>query len=86
MDNILRYILESICENPSAVMIEKSEPSMSEVLFKVQVDEADKGRVIGKAGRTINSIRNIISIIGRREGKKVSIKVEDSADQMMPQE
>ncbi|EKD23417.1 MAG: hypothetical protein ACD_82C00052G0003 [uncultured bacterium] len=63
--DIVDYIVKSLVEKPELVSItQKAEgPDNTRVLLEIHVDENDLGKVIGKGGRTIKSIRNIISLI-----------------------
>ena len=63
--DIVVYIVKSLVEKPELVSItQKAEgPDNTRVLLEIHVDENDLGKVIGKGGRTIKSIRNIISLI-----------------------
>lgn len=76
MKELLQYILAEITSNPDAIVIEEKQEN-DETVYEVSVDEEDKGVVIGKGGMNIKAIRNIVSIVARRENKRVYIKVID---------
>lgn len=44
------------------------------VLLTVLVARKDMGRIIGKAGQTINAIRTIVHAVGAKQQKNVSVK------------
>lgn len=75
MEKLLEYILKRIVKKPEKVDIKREEEN-NEVRFLIQIDDDDKGRIIGKNGTNIKSIRLILSILARRENKKVFLKVE----------
>ena len=75
MEELLNYILKKITANPKDVKVEKEEEN-NEVKFLISINEEDKGRVIGKNGSNIKSIRLILSILAKREDKKVYLKVQ----------
>ncbi|KXK07983.1 MAG: KH domain-containing protein [Candidatus Dojkabacteria bacterium] len=77
MKEVLHYILANILGNPEALSIDQQVEEDGTIVFVLNMDDADKGLVIGKGGMNIKSIRNIISIIARRENKKVYIKITD---------
>lgn len=58
------------------VHIKKTKDDMG-ILLSVRLDKADMGKVIGKGGETIKSIRTIVRAIGMAEGARVNIKVEE---------
>ena len=41
------------------------------------MSEADLGKVIGKQGRTIRSVRALVSAAASREGKRATVEVVD---------
>lgn len=76
MRELLEFILKSIVDDFSAIRIEEEDESENVKVFHIFADEDQKGAIIGKGGRTIKSIRNLLSIKAVREGVKVFVKVE----------
>ena len=80
MDLVLltRTIVEMIALDKEAVSVKKFETTDETLIqLEIVVSEEDLGRVIGKDGKTINSIRNIIQVASTlNEGKKVKINVD----------
>ena len=74
MKELLKFIIENIVEEPEKVVIEEIEDPTSKV-FEIDAAEEDKGRIIGKGGKTIKSIRSLVSIKAKKEGTRVYIKV-----------
>lgn len=72
--NLVEYIVKSLVDNPDDVRVMEVEGASS-IVLEVTVAEADVGRVIGKKGRVINSIRTILQVQGARQGKRVSVEV-----------
>ncbi|MFC1780091.1 KH domain-containing protein [Patescibacteria group bacterium] len=75
MEDLLKYILEKLATKPDKVKIEKKEEG-SEVIFNIDADDDDKGKIIGKGGGNIKAIRTILAIIARKEEKRVYLNVE----------
>jgi len=75
MKELLEHIVKSIVNNPEAVSIKEREsvdfPGLT--ILTIEVAEEDKGIVIGRKGRTINSIRDIITISAIRNDKRVKV-------------
>ncbi|HBU41702.1 MAG TPA: RNA-binding protein [Microbacterium sp.] len=61
-------------DNPDDVRILSSESSRGEVL-EVHVHPDDRGRVIGRGGRTAKAIRTLISALA--DGRRVRVDVAD---------
>lgn len=76
MEDLLKYILAQLVTEPDKVTVDKVEEEESEVVFSIDAEDKDKGRIIGKGGKNIKAIRDIISIIARKENKRVYLKVE----------
>lgn len=77
MKEVLNYILSRIVTDPNEIDISESINEEGETVLNVKLPEAERGIVIGKGGKNIMSIRNIVSIIAKRENKKVRIKILD---------
>lgn len=77
MLELLHYIISQIVSDPSTVKIETQEEDKDNIVFMLNLPEEERGVVIGKGGMNIRAIRNILSIIAKRENKRVYIKVVD---------
>lgn len=77
MKELLHYILSKIIADPETIVITEEVNEFQETVLNVSIPEEERGIVIGKGGKNIQAIRNIISIIAKREGKKVRIKILD---------
>jgi len=77
MLELLHYIISQIVTDPKSVKIEVEEEDKDNIVFMLNLPEEERGMVIGKGGMNIRAIRNILSIIAKRENKRVYIKVVD---------
>jgi uncharacterized protein len=75
MKELAVYLLRSLVDNPDDVNIDTSEEN-NVVRFKVKVAGEDKGKVIGKDGKVIKSIRTVLSASAMKENKKVFLDLE----------
>lgn len=76
MKDALDYILKAIVTKPEEVEI--TEENNGEVTnFVVKVNKEDIGRVIGKGGKIIKAIRNVIKITAIKEGKRINITLAE---------
>jgi predicted RNA-binding protein YlqC (UPF0109 family) len=79
MKELLEHIVKSIVNNPEQVSVDEREsvdfPGLT--ILSIEVAEEDKGIVIGRKGRTINSIRDIITISAIRNDKRVKVILEN---------
>jgi hypothetical protein len=79
MKELLEHIVKSIVNQPDEVKIEEKEsvdfPGLT--ILTVDVAEEDKGVVIGRKGRTINAIRDLITINAIRMDRRVRVLIKD---------
>ncbi len=79
VENLLRFIVRHLVSDPSCVTVSSREERGSTV-FELSVATEDAGRVIGRAGVTINAIRTIAQMAGSREHKKVWVELKEGSD------
>jgi len=70
----LEHVVKGIVDHPDDVRIAESTSSRGEVL-EVHVHPEDRGRVIGRGGRTAKALRTLISALA--DGRRVRVDVAD---------
>jgi hypothetical protein len=75
MKDVLMYIIGSLVENPQAVKVGVAEDG-DIVRFKLEVASSDRGKVIGKEGRVVKSIRAVLQTAAARQKKKVYLDID----------
>ncbi len=77
MKELVEFIVKSMVDQPDEVQaVEIQNGSLT--IVELSVAQGDMGRVIGKGGRIINSIRRLVQVAATRQGKRVSLElVED---------
>lgn len=75
---LTEFLIKSVAKLPEEVTVNQvSSDTDVEVIIEVKVDEADMGRVIGKAGKTANSIRTLVQASSYlNENKKVRVNID----------
>ena len=76
--NFLEYVLKVILDDFDSVNISKKEDELG-ILYELQVSAQDMGKLIGKDGRTIKSIRTLLRMIGSKSNERVNLKVLEPA-------
>jgi len=79
MKTALSYIINSIVDIPDKVAIDENIDGEF-VTFKVTVDKEDMGKVIGKNGKVIRAIRNVLKIPAIKQNKKINIVLEETSN------
>ncbi len=73
---VLTHIVTSIVDDPDAVQVDPSQ-SRGRVRLDVRVGPGDLGRVIGRRGRTAQSIRTVVRAAAARDETDVDIEFLD---------
>ena len=76
MKNLLEFILIHLVDHPEDVRVEETHDDRGPV-YLLHVHQDDIGRVIGKGGSVIHSIRNIAKIRGIKEGVQAHITLAE---------
>lgn len=76
MEKFLKYLIGQLVDNKEAVEIQKKEEN-SVVFLTISVAKEDMGKVIGKEGKVINSIRNLVKILAVKEKVKVVVQLAE---------
>jgi predicted RNA-binding protein YlqC (UPF0109 family) len=74
MKKLLEFLVKSIVDSPQDVSVEEKEEG-DELILDLKVNPNDVKIVIGKEGKTIRSLREIIKIKAIKEKKRVRINV-----------
>lgn len=75
MKDLLEYIVKSLVDDPTQVQVSEV-LSGHTLILKVRVAPEDMGRVIGKSGRVVNSIRALLRLAATREGQRVELEID----------
>jgi uncharacterized protein len=73
---VLEHVVRSIVDDPEAVRVEGQE-GRNRVRLEVKVGPGDLGRVIGRRGRTAQSIRTLVRAAAARDGVEVDVDFAD---------
>jgi predicted RNA-binding protein YlqC (UPF0109 family) len=73
---VLTHLVRALVEDPDAVRVEAVERRRG-VLLEVRVAPGDMGRIIGKRGRTAQSIRAVVRSAATRDGSEVEVDFVD---------
>ena len=74
---LVEYVAPWLVEHPEAVEIEEVETEAGAVVVEVSVHPDDVGKIIGKRGRVIRSLRTLAKAAGQRAGENVTVEVVD---------
>ncbi|MBQ2593456.1 MAG: KH domain-containing protein [Candidatus Riflebacteria bacterium] len=72
--NTLEKLVKALVEHPEEVVVTPIEGEGT-IVFEVQVNPEDAGKIIGKKGKTINALRTIIRSSANTGTKKVIMEL-----------
>jgi uncharacterized protein len=76
LKRLLEDFARALVDDPSRVRVdERSEGGV--VFLDLEVAEPDRGKVIGKRGRTADALRTILDAVARRRGVECDMEVVD---------
>jgi predicted RNA-binding protein YlqC (UPF0109 family) len=76
MEKLVEYIAKSLVEDPDQVRVETVRDTDDEQLIELSVAPDDRGRVIGKNGRTAHAIRTLLSTASP-DYRNISLEIVD---------
>ncbi len=75
----LKDVLSPMIDHPEALRIEVREAGKKREVM-IFAEQADRGRIIGKSGRMISSLRTLVQAAGEKHGLLVNLELFDEDD------
>ena len=80
MKSLIEYIVSNIVNHPESVIVtEEATEDKDLTKYLIKVDPEDVGRVIGKQGKVIKSIRQIVRIASIQKGTRATVDLLEPA-------
>ncbi len=76
MRNFLLKLVSQLVDHPEDVVVDESTDQYGQ-LYKLSVNPEDMGMVIGKSGRIIKSLRDLLKVKGIKSGEKASLLLSE---------
>ena len=73
---LCELLVHSLVENPDRVKIDRIETERVDIFF-LHVGKEDRGRVLGKSGRTIGALRTFLEGVAARLDREVVVEILD---------
>ena len=77
MEDLLEFLARALVDNPDAVSVEGFDEDDGTVVLEIHVAEDDVGKMIGRGGRTISSVRTVMRAVASRQDERVLVDVVD---------
>lgn len=76
MKELLEFIISNSLPEGTTFDIRQSENEAG-ITFEIEIPEELRGKIIGKAGSNIKSIRDVLNILAYKHQKRVFLKLVD---------
>ncbi len=76
MKALIEFLAKALVEHPEAVRVEERQGDNGQVI-ELTVAKEDLGMVIGRQGRTIKAIRNVLAAASAKAKSKVTLVVQE---------
>ena len=73
---LCEYLVHSLIETPDALKIDRIETERVDIFF-LHVSKEDRGRILGKGGRTIGALRTFLEGVAARLDREVVLEIID---------
>lgn len=83
MKEFIEYIVKNLVDNPNAVDIKCYEGERG-IIVEIRVAQADVGKIVGRHGNTIKSLRTIVTSVSARLGKHVRLELIEPESEALP--
>lgn len=74
MLELVKYVAESLVDNPSEVKVKQVEGDKT-IVLELSVAREDMGKVIGKQGRIAKAIRTVVKAASAKSRKKYVVEI-----------
>jgi len=76
MKDFVEFIVKRLIDHPDHLVLDEEERENS-IILRVTVDDADVGKLIGKKGRTAQSLRVILAAVAAKNGKRAILEITE---------
>jgi len=77
MKEFVEYIAKHLVDNPDGVIVEEKAAEEKKIVLSLKVKPEDIGKVIGKQGKTAQSIRTLLTAVAAKEGKRAILEIQE---------
>ncbi len=74
MKDLVEYIAKSLSSYPDQVKVTEEQEN-GRIIFRLEVAEDDKGKIIGRQGRVAQSIRVLLRVAAVKQGIRATLEI-----------
>lgn len=75
VSEVVEILVKALVDKPEAVKIIQTDSDALSII-EIKVDKQDTGKIIGKLGRTADSIRNIVNCLGSKRKRRYILQID----------
>ena len=75
MSKMVEYIAKALSDNPDDVKVSTKEDD-NQIIISLELNEDDKGKVIGKGGRVAESIRSLLRVAAVKSNTRAILEIK----------
>jgi predicted RNA-binding protein YlqC (UPF0109 family) len=76
-EDLAEYVLQVLAREPESIVVTRHSEGGGRVKISVACDPGVTGRLIGKGGKTISALRQVVRTIAMPRGKRIDIELND---------
>ena len=76
MKELVTTLVRGLVRQPERVQVYKEDED-GQTYYDVEVEPSDRGRVIGREGRTVNALRTLLGAVARKRGESCELEIID---------
>ena len=77
MKDILLYFLTPLVDNPYDIAIDEQSGERDSIMLTIHCNPEDMGKVIGKNGRIIRALRDLMKLLATKKGIYLDVTIAD---------
>ncbi len=77
MEDLLEFLARALVDAPDEVSVDGFDEEDGTIVLELRAAAEDVGKIIGRGGRTVKSLRTVMRACGAREDQRVVIDLVD---------
>ncbi len=74
MRDVVDYLARSLVDEPDRVGVRALSTGSGD-LYEIRTAPGDVGRLVGRGGRTVKSMRRVVRALAKQEGQRADVEV-----------
>lgn len=76
LKGLVMFLARSLVDDPDAVSVVEQDQGQK-IVYQLKVAESEKGKIIGKGGRTARALRVLLGAAAAKKGVRVELEIVD---------